>query len=305
MASPALSELLTERLSHLKPQAPAGLVIRARSAAAATPAPDRLRARRRRRLRNRLLLTGVALAVIVANGAAAYFLPSYAIALGKIPGAGTLLGWSGLSASDVSILYATTQHNSVGLTVTAGFAGDSATVLTIEVSGPHATPGTFNTVSLTDQFGHVYPETTSGDSVANLPDGATPDVLTFAPLTGAAAFAGARLTLHADDWASICACHDSGAQQITGAWQVTFVLERHPGHRLTWGPATIDGVTYTFPDVTITGNRLVQMQIDGTGPAVEAMVNRQLTIATPQLEDFARPRGASDKGPRDELCSHE
>ena len=156
----------------------------------------------------------------------------------------------------MSILYATTQHNSVGLTVTAGFAGDSATVLTIEVSGPHATPGTFNTVSLTDQFGHVYPETTSGDSVANLPDGATPDVLTFAPLTGAAAFAGARLTLHADDWASICACHDSGAQQITGAWQVTFVLERHPGHRLTWGPATIDGVTYTFPDVTITGNTL-------------------------------------------------
>ena len=124
MASPALSESLTERLSHLKPQAPAGLVIRARSAAAATPAPDRLRARRQRRLRNRLLLTGVALAVIVANGAAAYFLPSYAIALGKIPGAGTLLGWSGLSASDVSILYATTQHNSVGLTVTAGFAGD-------------------------------------------------------------------------------------------------------------------------------------------------------------------------------------
>ena len=185
----------------------------------------------------------------------------------------------------MSILYATTQHNSVGLTVTAGFAGDSATVLTIEVSGPHATPGTFNTVSLTDQFGHVYPETTSGDSVGNLPDGATPDVLTFAPLTGAAAFAGARLTLHADDWASICACHDSGAQQITGAWQVTFVLERHPGHRLTWGPATIDGVTYTFPDVTITGNKLVQMQIDGTGPAVEAMVNRQLTIATPQLED--------------------
>jgi hypothetical protein len=285
MAAPALSESLTGRLNQLKPQAPAGLVTRARSAAVASPAPDGLRARRQRRLRNRLLLTVAAIAVIAANGAAAYFLPSYAIALGKIPGAGTLLGWSGLSASDVSVLYATTQHNGVGLAVTAGFAGDSATVLTIEVSGPHAIPGTFNAVSLTDQFGHAYPETTSGDSVANLPDGATPDVLTFAPLTGPAAFAGARLTLQADDWASICACRDSGAQQITGAWQVTFVLERHPGHQLTWGRATMDGVTYTFPDVTITGNTLVQLQIDGTGPAVEAMVNRDLTIPAPQLED--------------------
>ena len=36
MASPALSESLTERLSHLKPQAPAGLVIRA------DPLPQRL-----------------------------------------------------------------------------------------------------------------------------------------------------------------------------------------------------------------------------------------------------------------------
>lgn len=169
--------------------------------------------------------------------------------------------------------------------MTAGFAGESATVLTIEVSGPRSTPGVFNSVSLTDQFGHAYPETTSGDSVANLPDGATPDVLAFAPLTGPAAVAGARLTLQADDWASICACDHSGAQQIPGTWQVTFVLERHPGRQLTWAPATMDGVAYTFPNVTITGNKLVQIQIDGTGPAVEAMVSRHLTIAMPQLED--------------------
>jgi hypothetical protein len=47
----------------------------------------------------------------------------------------------------------------------------------------------------------------------------------------------------------------------------------------------MEGVAYTFPNVTLTGNRLVQIQVDGIGPAIEAMLKRQLTIAMPQLED--------------------
>jgi hypothetical protein len=221
------------------------------------------------------------------NGIALYFLPSYAIALGKIPGASTLLGWSGLGASDVSVLYATTKHDGVGLTVTAGFAGDSATVLAIEVAGPGASPGSFASVSLTDQFGHSYSPSAESDAVTNLPDGATPDLLTFAALTGPAATVGARLTLQASDWSSICACDDSGAQQISGTWLVTFVLVRHPAHEIAWAPVTLDGVAYTFPSVTVTGGRLLQVQVNGAGQAVDAMPRGTITIASPRLEDSA------------------
>ena len=222
----------------------------------------------------RRLIVAVALAVVVLNGAATYFLPVYANAVGHVPGAAALLQWTGLGANDVTVLYATSEHDGVRLTVSAGYADENRTLLSVEVYGPESRPGVFETYSLTDQFGHSYTDDGGAFAVSDRSDGGTPDYLDYGPITGAAAVVGARLTFRAQDWSTICACNsatDPDTIRVPGEWQVTFVLERHDATHVALSPGTVTGLLYTFPSVTITDFRLVEIHVEGRGPAVTAM----------------------------------
>lgn len=281
---------LDARLTAFHSEVPGGLVDRARATAAASGVPASRTVRRRRGTR-RWLIVAVALAVVILNGAATYFLPLYANALGHVPGAAALLQWTGLSANDVTVLYATSEHDGVRLTVSAGYADENRTLLTVEVYGPGNRSGVFETYSLTDQFGHSYTEKSEADAVSNQSDGGTPDYLDYGIITGAAAVVGARLTLRAQDWSTVCACNsatDPNTIRVPGVWQVTFVLEQHDATHLTLPPGGVVGLRYTFPSVTITNSRLVEIHVEGRGPAVTAMFfsgKADLEIPLPTLLD--------------------
>jgi hypothetical protein len=282
---------LTARLTALRAPVPVGLLPRAISASATPVATVADRAKRRRHVNRRWLVLALAIAVFVANGAATYFLPLYANALGHVPGAGALLQWTGLGAGDVTVLYATSEHDGVRLTVSAGYADENRTLLTIEVYGPGKRPGVFETWSLTDQFGHAYTDGGGGFAVANEPDGGTPDYLDYTPITGPAAVVGARLTLRAETWSTICACNsatDPDQVRVSGIWQVTFVLQPHTAARLNLAPGAVTGLRYTFPSVTLTDSKLLEIHVVGDGPAVAAMFfsgAADLAIALPTLLD--------------------
>lgn len=272
MIAPEAVESWGRRLRELKGPVPDGLAERAQ-AAAARPVTPIARTARRHHVRTRWMIAAVAIVALVANGAAIYFLPSYASALGHVPGAGALLKWSGLSGADVSVLYSTSEHDGVRLTVTAGYADENQTLLTVEVYGPRATPGTFDSFSLTDQFGKTYVDGHSALAVTNLSDGGTPDYLEFAPISGPAAGVGARLTLEAENWSSICACNSATNPQtasVAGTWRVTFVLQPQPATVVRWASGAVDGLRYTFPSVTITDGKVVEIHVDAQGPVLPA-----------------------------------
>ena len=274
MIAPEALESWNRRLRELKGPVPDGLVERAR-AAAARPVTPIARTARRHHVRTGWVIVAVAIVALVANGAAVYFLPSYASALGHVPGAGALLKWSGLSGTDVSVLYSTSEHDGVRLTVTAGYADGDRTLLTVEVYGPGARPGTFDSFSLTDQFGKSYVDGGSALAVTNSSDGGTPDYLEFAPISGPAAAVGARLTLQAENWSTICGCNSATnprTVRIAGTWRVTFVLQRQPAAVVRWPSGAVDGLWYTFPSVTITSGKLVEIHVDAQGPVLPASI---------------------------------
>jgi hypothetical protein len=238
-----------------------------------------------------LLLIGVI--AMVLNGIAVYFLPAYAYALGQVPGAGALVRWSGLSANDIDVIYATAAHNGVRLSVTAGFADENHTLLTIEVYGPRSSPGAFDSLTLTDQFGHSYAEQGfQAFAVTNLSDGGTPDYFDFSGITGPAAVVGARLTLTATNWRTACACDaatDPNIVTVPGTWQVTFVITPRAPVFIRWAPATVDGLRYSFPSVSITDSKLVEIVMDAQGAILPASIfsgpGDPPEVPAPQLED--------------------
>ncbi len=285
-------ESLTARLTGWRTRVPAGLVDAAMHASTARVATNIERSKRRTHGNRRWLVVAIiAIAVFAANGAATYFVPLYANALGHVPGAGTLLQWTGLSANDVTVLYASSEHDGIRLTVSAGYTDENRTLLTVEVYGPGNRPGVFETWSLTDQFGRAYTDGGGDFAVANQPDGGTPDYLDYAPITGPAAVVGARLTLRAETWSTICACNsatDPDTIRVPGVWQVTFVLQRHSAARIRLTPGSVAGLRYTFPSVTITNSKLVEIHVEGDGPAVTAMYfsgAADLAIPAPILLD--------------------
>jgi hypothetical protein len=53
-----------------------------------------------------------------------------------LPGVADLLRWTGLSTADLTIIDVGTDHDGVGLHVSAGYADDNGTVLVLDEHGP-------------------------------------------------------------------------------------------------------------------------------------------------------------------------
>jgi hypothetical protein len=201
----------------------------------------------------------------------------YAAALGHLPGVGDFLRWSGLGTADLTTIDVGTDHDGVGLHVSAGYADENRTVLILDFHGPKNGSGPaiggFEDLSLTDQFGHTYREGVSGWGIKGQPEPVSgqdvPGYATFDPMTGPAAVVGGRFTLtgHQFDLGS-----DAHGRLLSmqGAWQVSFILELHPATHVHWTPATVAGTSYTFDHVTVTGASLVEIGWRATGPAVRA-----------------------------------
>jgi hypothetical protein len=285
MTASTPTEAWGEHLRALRRPLPSGLVERAQTASAGPAA----RAVRRRRVPTAGVIVAVVAVALVINAAAVYFLPTYASALGHVPGAGALIQWSGLGASDVDVVYATSAHDGVRLTVTAAFADENHTLLTVEIDGP-TNPGFFNSLALTDQFGHSYSQ--QGFSAIPgvvLPDDATPvDYLDFAPISGPAAGVGARLTLTAEDWTATCFCD---VKPVSGTWQVTFVLTPRSATVVRWAPGRVNGLRYTFPSVTVTDSKLVEIVMDAQGSTLPAS-----GFSGPGVQVIPAPRLLDAKG---------
>ncbi len=261
---------LTDRLYGLRSPLPAGLIDRSLAAAVNKPASQHHR--RLRRWRSAVL----ALAILIGlNGAATYFVPVYAGALGHLPGVGDFLRWSDLSPGDLATIDAATEHDGVRLHVSAGYADANQTVLVLDFRGPSTGGrgiGGFEVMSLTDQFGHTYAAGVAGSGSKSQPAPApgqdVPGYATFQPITGPAASLGARLTLTAQHFDLYT--RSGQLTFIKSTWQVSFVLERRPAVYVQWQGASIPGATYTFNHVTITGGSLVEIGWTARGPAVAA-----------------------------------
>ena len=232
---------------------------------------------RRRGVRASLLVALVAVIALLINGAAVYFLPTYANALGHIPGAGALVKWSGLGVGDVNVIYATAAHGGVRLSVTAAFADENHTLLTIEVYGPRSSPGVFDSLVLTDQFGHAYSQQGFEQfAVTNLTDGGTPDYFDFSPISGPAAAIGAGLTLHSQRLEDRVRMrrrngsgHREGARHMRWA-RLSLRLIRPPSSDAA--PADVDGLRYSFPRVSITDSKLVEIVMDADGSVLPGSI---------------------------------
>ena len=123
----------------------------------------------------------------------------------------------------------------------------------------------------------------------DLLDGATPvDYLDFAPISGPAAAVGARLTLTGENWSATCFCN---IQPVSGTWQVTFVLTPHPATVVRWAPGSVGGLRYTFPKVTITDSKLVEIVMNAQGPALPASI-----FSGPGVQEVPAPRMVDAKG---------
>lgn len=263
---------LSDRLSALHRPLPA----RVASSVSAATTVQRVKRGPHRVRRWRTPIVAI-VALLAVNGAATYFVPVYAAALGHLPGVGDFLRWSGLGTADLTIIDVGTDHDAIGLHVSAGYADENRTVLILDFHGPKngsgPAVGGFEDLSLTDQFGHTYRGGVSGWGIKGQPEPLSgqdvPGYATFDPMTGPAAVVGARLTLsgHQFDLGS-----DAHGQllSIRGTWQVSFILERHPATHVPWAPATIAGASYTFDHVTITGGTLVEVGWRAAGPAVRA-----------------------------------
>jgi hypothetical protein len=77
-----------------------------------------------------------------------------------LPGVADFLRWSGLSQGVLTMIDVGTDHDGVGLHVSAGYADGNVTVLVLDEHGPKLGSGPaiggFEDLSLTDQFGHTY-----------------------------------------------------------------------------------------------------------------------------------------------------
>ncbi|MBJ7594071.1 MAG: DUF4179 domain-containing protein [Candidatus Dormibacteraeota bacterium] len=263
-------ESLSQRLREIAPPRTVEVAGHALAAAAAAPETRPKRGNRPRRWR----LVSVLAGILILNTAALYLSPAYAAKLAEVPGLGTILGWTGLSAADVTALDATAEHDGISVHVSAGYADENQTLLFFQERGPSPKfeGNAFRTLSLTDQFGRRY----DGPGISLLaPDASRPHlagqplalVAQFAPTSGPAAVLGARLTLQAQTWAPL------GGPDVGGMWTVHFVLLRHPATVAHWEPAGVSGATYTFPQVTITGSAVVHIDWQVQGPAVLAAIN--------------------------------
>ncbi len=291
-AQPVRRDSLSDRLSALHRPLPARVV----SSVSAATTGQRVE-RGPHRVRRRRTLIAAMVALLAVNGAATYFVPVYAAALGHLPGVGDFLRWSGLGTADLTIIDAGTDHDGIGLHVSAGYADENRTVLILDFHGPKngsgPAVGGFGELSLTDQFGHTYREGVSGWGIKGQPEPAqgqdVPGYATFDPMTGPAAVVGARLTLtgHQFDLGS-----DARGQllSIRGTWQVSFILERHPATHVPWASAAIAGASYTFDHVTITGGTLVEIGWKAAGPAVRAA---NLAIEAANLSGQPSPPGCN------------
>ncbi|MGH7721292.1 MAG: DUF4179 domain-containing protein [Candidatus Dormibacteria bacterium] len=270
------TDTLVVRLQGLSRPAPVELVARARAAAlGGDGSKDRVIVRRRRTRRG--IIAAVVTFLVAGNVAASYLVPVYAGVIGNVPGVGSILSMSGISGADVTTINSSDEHDGVRMTVVDGYADENGTILTLSTTRAGSPAGASQNWSLTDQFGHTYQagQASFGDKSGNhkTPDGATPGFVSFAPITGAAAATGARLTLHMTDWIEFpvsAAAVGAPGTVVRGTWSVTFVLIRHPAVHLSLRAATVGGLEYTFPSTTVTDSRLVQIQWSARGPAVAA-----------------------------------
>ncbi|MGH7721524.1 MAG: DUF4179 domain-containing protein [Candidatus Dormibacteria bacterium] len=230
---------------------------------------------RRRRARRAIIVVAVT-AVLGGNATASYFVPVYAGSIGKVPGLGNILSLTGLGAADVTVINASDQHDGVRLTVVDGYADENGTILTLNVMRAGSPAGGPEDWMLTDQFGRRYDARQGGfgdkrTASHGASNGATPGFLSFAPISGAAVIAGARMTLQIGDWnafpASPAAVGAPGTV-VHSTWRVTFVLMRHPAVHVAWTAARSAGITYSFPSATVTDSKLVQIHWMARGAAV-------------------------------------
>jgi hypothetical protein len=270
-----MTELLERELYKLDFEVPDGLVDRA--VAGAKSAPDRAPVGRQIRSATRTTVgraAALVVAILFVNLVAAYFAPRYGQALADAPFMGgvtsPVLRFSGLDASQITHLNASTTSAGHIIKLVGAYADTERTVLLLEVDGkPHDLPSKqavccYPEGTLVDQFALEYQHVYSPDALA----------MTFAPLAGPASQVGARLKLH------ITALFGLRPEfhPVSGDWTLNLTLIQQAGKMLAVpDPATANGITYTLRSVHLSG---MQLHIDFSlsGPPVEAQ--RKLVYET-------------------------
>jgi hypothetical protein len=248
------------------------------------PLPARVAPRTGQHFR-RLTLRGAASAIAVTailafgvNLAAAYYAPSYGRALADAPGIGPvsvgLLHFTGLDASDLTVVHDSTTSGGHTIELVAGYADGLRTVLFVRVDGRGVSvdpkrlfgtsPGDYGvaieSISLTDQFGHSYA----------LQAGAqTGNVLTFQPLVWPASQVGGRLTLHVGaivpEW---LIGPSQPTPAVNGDWTLRATLFSESVHKLALpAPIHSDLADYRITSIQSSGTTLT-IHWTITGPAV-------------------------------------
>lgn len=305
IAADETRESLSQRLTALRRPLPESLTafrgttvtdLDAQVVAGADGTPYVRSLRRRGHPRRRAaVVAAAATAVVALNTGAMYFAPVYADSLRHVPGLGRLLEASGMAPQDFTEVDVATEHDGVRVHVSAGYADENQTILVLEFSGPGSGHGGFNRMTLTDQFGRVYAATWGAwgarqDGTDG--GGPVPGIATFAPISGAAATVGARLTLTMQDFMRSMP-GSSHRTVVRGDWRVGFVLERHPALHLHLAAGGVTGATYVFDKATLThgagvaGTALVEIDWHVDGAAVR----------TAMAEDEAQYRASVAAGP--------
>jgi hypothetical protein len=265
---------------------------------AASPAPHQPRPRRRPLLAP--AVAGLLAALVAGNGVATYFAPRYAAAIASAPGVGVLSGpvlhWTGLSASQVTVLGDSVTASGHTLRLVAGRADELRTVLILEVDGvvPKVSKEPTNawTVgdypTLTDQFGHTYSPSGVGYGFN----------FEYQPLTGPAASVGGRLTVHVTSLTrppATPAGSGAGRGNVSGDWTLRATLFLQPAPALTLpAPVTFEGATYRLTSARAGGLVVVHWTADG--PFEEAR-QRAYAPNTPEPNGPARAAAAPPPDP--------
>jgi len=269
-----MSESLETRLRNLPIDTPRQLSERALRRASAAPRNEPLRLRRRSfRIQAALVATFL---IVAANLPAAYLFPRYATALADAPVVGgvtsPVLRAAGLTNADLSPADSTSVSNGHVLRLRAVYADAYRTVMIVEIDGQplqsdrKPVPGTVNPppppkgftigdFGLTDQFGWSYDD--------QRPSPFSP--VEVRPLTGLAASAGARLTLHVTALVYYDGMYSDAP--TSGDWTLRATVFQGPGRNLALpAPGSIGNTHYRIDRLNVSAS-LLYLHVAVTGEA--------------------------------------
>jgi hypothetical protein len=229
-----------------------------------------LRAAQRRPWRTTAGLAAFLLFGFLLNFSAAYFAPTYGLALANAPLLGAVadpvLRFSGLNPAQVTAVDESVTSSGHTIKLLGGYADSDRTVLVVEVDGQHPLPNKKQTccsvqATLQDQFLHSYSQGYGLDTLT----------LSFDPLAAPASQVGARLTLHVTALQPLMQPENMNPQAIAGDWSFHVTLIQNAVVALP-PPAggTANGVAYRFTSARLSGLRLT-VNFTVSGPAVEQL----------------------------------